>query len=253
MREDKEYTEGIAVKKGKFLTWLDNYWYHYKWVTLVTVFFLAVFLICGIQMCTAEHDDLKVIYAGETQLSAEQQIEIENVLTEYLPEEFGKDESTRAGLSTNTILSNKTPKPVKVEDENGKLVNLVDENGEVVYITERTFNADDFNDLISQMQTGIGSVILMDRFLYEEFQKVSDGFERFMPLKSALGSKPECAIDDYAVLLSDTKMYKENYAVFNCFSEETVIVLHNKLVHQKNYDKEEMAFKAYAAIYEEEK
>ena len=32
--EDKD----IAVEKGKFLKWLDNYWYHYKWVTIGAVF-----------------------------------------------------------------------------------------------------------------------------------------------------------------------------------------------------------------------
>jgi hypothetical protein len=251
MREDKKYTDGIVIEKGRFLTWFDNFWYHYKWVTLVTAFFLVVFSVCIVQACTAEHDDLNVTYAGSATLSAEQQMEIEKALTECIPEEFGKDEDTNAGLLLHSIYS--TERLVKLEetDENGNTVAVTDKNGDIQYVKERTFNVNEFNNLISQLQTGMGSVIIMDGWLYEEFLEASESVERFMPLKHVFGKKPECAIDDYAILLRDTQIYAENAAIFDCLPEDAVIVLHSELTFQKNYDKELIAFKAFAAQYEE--
>jgi hypothetical protein len=72
-----------------------------------------------------------------------------------------------------------------------------------------------------------------------------------MPLKHVFGKKPECAIDEYAILLRDTQIYAENAAIFDCLPEDAVIVLHSELTFQKNYDKELIAFKAFAAQYEE--
>ncbi len=239
MREDKQYTDGIVVKKGKFLTWLDNFWYHYKWVTIIIVFFVAVFSICISQSCTTEYDELNVTYAGSAELAADQYMDIEKILTEYIPEEFGKDEDTNAGLITHKIYS--TERLVAIEG-------VLDENGEQLYVKERTFNVQEFNTLNSQLQTGMGSVILMDRWLYEEILKASVSVERFMPLKHVFGKKPACAIDDYALLLTDTQMYKDNKSVFGCLPEDTVIVLHSELLHQKNYDKELIAFKSFAAV-----
>ena len=252
MREDNKYTGEIVIEKGKFLTWFDNFWYHYKWVTLITAFFVVVFSICIVQACTAEQDELTVTYAGSVTLTAEQQMEIEKALTKAIPEEFGKDENTNAGLTTYII--NSTEQKVKIEDvdENGNIIEATDENGDPLYIKERTFNQNEFSNLNSQLQTGIGSVIIMDRWLYEEFLKASENVARFMPLKQAFGKKPESAIDDYAMLLSDTQLYRNNYAIFSCLPEDTVIVLHNKIATQKNYDKEVIAFKAFAKAYVEE-
>lgn len=253
MEQDKQYTDGIVIKKGKFLTWLDNYWYHYKWATLIVAFFLIVFSICIIQACTAEHDDLKVVYAGEAQLDANQHMEIEKLLTEYLPEEFGKTEDTNASLTVYTILSTKTEKPIYEEDADGKKVYATDENGKIIYATEHTFNSDQFNNLISNMQTGTGSVVLMDKWLYDEMIKASKDVDRFMPLVHVFGTKPACAIDDYAIYLSDTQMFNDNEAVFSCLPDDTVIVLLSELLYQKNYDKEQIAFEAYAAVAESAK
>ena len=251
MREDKNYTDGIVIEKGRFLTWLDNFWYHYKWVTVITAFFLVVFSICIIQACTAEHDDLNVTYAGSATLSTEQQMEIEKALTLAIPEEFGKDEDTNAGLLFHSIYSTEREVRLEETDENGKVVAVTDENGKVQYVKERTFNVNEFNNLISQLQTGMGSVIILDGWLYDEFVKVSTSVERFMPLKHVFGKKPECAIDDYAMLLRDTQLYAENAAIFDCLPEDAVIVLHSELTFQKNYDKELIAYKAFAKPFED--
>ncbi|MBQ9748198.1 MAG: hypothetical protein IJV98_05385 [Clostridia bacterium] len=50
---------------SKLLKWLDNYWYHYKWTTIVVVFFLSLAIILGIQFATKENYDAYIMYVGD--------------------------------------------------------------------------------------------------------------------------------------------------------------------------------------------
>ena len=44
---------------------VENFWYHYKWHTIVAVFVLVVGVILTLQLCTKADYDVHVIYAGE--------------------------------------------------------------------------------------------------------------------------------------------------------------------------------------------
>lgn len=57
-------TGGVSIKKGKFLSWLDNFWYHYKWHTLIAAFVILVLTVCTVQMCGKESYDMHILYAG---------------------------------------------------------------------------------------------------------------------------------------------------------------------------------------------
>ena len=43
---------------NRFLKWLDNYWYHYKWRTIVILFFAVLLIVCVVQCSTVEKYDL---------------------------------------------------------------------------------------------------------------------------------------------------------------------------------------------------
>ena len=65
MDENEKFdTGGIAVKKSRFFTWLDNFWYHYKWHTLIAAFLIFTVTVCTVQMCQKESYDMHVLYAG---------------------------------------------------------------------------------------------------------------------------------------------------------------------------------------------
>ena len=100
MKDEKQYTDGIAVKESKFLAWFDNYWYHYKWVTIVVAFFLVVFSICIIQSCTNKPADILVTYAGPVSLNVDEKANIERVFSRALPDDFSKSDNAYAGLSS---------------------------------------------------------------------------------------------------------------------------------------------------------
>ena len=61
---EKLDTGGVSIKKGRFLSWLDNFWYHYKWHTLIAAFLIFTVTICTVQMCQKESYDMHVLYAG---------------------------------------------------------------------------------------------------------------------------------------------------------------------------------------------
>ena len=57
-------TPGDAAVKSGWQAWLENFWYHYKWHTIASVFVLLVVTIITVQMCTRTTYDAYIVYAG---------------------------------------------------------------------------------------------------------------------------------------------------------------------------------------------
>ena len=53
-------TAGYTVKQK-----LENFWYHYKWHSVVAMFLVIVILVCTLQMCSQVEYDAYILYAGE--------------------------------------------------------------------------------------------------------------------------------------------------------------------------------------------
>ena len=49
--DDKREAPEITPQ-SKVLRWLDNFWYHYKWPTIIIAFFLIVGIV-GFTQCTS--------------------------------------------------------------------------------------------------------------------------------------------------------------------------------------------------------
>jgi len=88
MEQDQKLQERAVKTDSKFLRWLDNYWYHYKWVTIVVSFFLIVGIICTVQMCSAEEPDSCVLYAGPYLMDSTQAENFRQVMCNVLPRDF---------------------------------------------------------------------------------------------------------------------------------------------------------------------
>ena len=48
----------------KFLKWLDNFWYHHKWKTIISLFLIVVLTVCIAQLVEKEDYDACVMYVG---------------------------------------------------------------------------------------------------------------------------------------------------------------------------------------------
>lgn len=89
----------------KIFKWLDNFWYHYKWVTLVTAFFTVTLSIIIIQMITKTNPDSNILYGGPAVLTANQTKEIENAFNALLPEDFNGDGEKITSLQAITLMT----------------------------------------------------------------------------------------------------------------------------------------------------
>ena len=102
---ENEKIAGAEIKvQGRFLKWLDNYWYHYKWVTIVVAFFIIVFSVCTLQMCSKEKNDLIIVYAGEAFVSSEKAESIKSVINAVMPEVFLQTEHKNSYSNVEFLL-----------------------------------------------------------------------------------------------------------------------------------------------------
>lgn len=64
MEEKNEKYEGEVKIKIPISKKLENFWYHYKWHSIVAAFLIIVITICSFQMCSKTKYDIHIIYAG---------------------------------------------------------------------------------------------------------------------------------------------------------------------------------------------
>lgn len=237
MKEQKEYTEGIAVEESKFLKWFDNYWYHYKWITIVVAFFLIVAIVCIAQSCSQTPSDLKITYAGPASLSGEQKMAVQSAVAKELPDDFSKKGKAQVDLLNYYILSKEQIEEAQKE---------TDADGYKVYV-DTYFITSEQETFESQLMTGSSSVLLLDPSIFDSLGG-NAASERLVPLKDVLGETPAGAINGFGIRLGDTELYQKNPEL-KALPADTVLCLHVKLLSQKQkyYDKDVEAFKALAA------
>lgn len=69
MEVENEKYEGDVKLKSPFLEKLDNFWYHYKWHTIVAIFIIFMGVILAFQMCSKVKFDAYIMYAGPHTIS----------------------------------------------------------------------------------------------------------------------------------------------------------------------------------------
>ena len=239
MKESKEYTEGIAINENKFVLWLDNYWYHYKWVTIVVAFFLIIAIICIAQSCSKVPSDVKLTYAGPAYLSGDKKLAIESAVSGEMPEGFSKNGKAEIDLLSYYILSKEQIEDIQKEtDSEGRPKEYVD----TYFITseQETFE--------SQLMTGSSSVLLLDPSIFDSLGG-NAASERLRPLNEIFDNVPDKNVNGFGIRLGDTEAYRSNPEL-QVLPADTILCLHEKLLSQKQsvYDKDVEAFKALATL-----
>ena len=67
--ENKENFEGDIKIKSPFTQKLENYWYHYKWHTIVGICAVILLIVLLFQTCTRVSYDAYILYAGPYKIS----------------------------------------------------------------------------------------------------------------------------------------------------------------------------------------
>ena len=194
----------------KIFKWLDNFWYHYKWVTLVTAFFTVTLSIIIIQMITKTNPDSNSLYGGPAVLTANQTKEIENAFNALLPEDFNGDGEKITSLQAITLMTKE--QIAKAEAEAAENSSVFVYNPQSLENNKTSFS--------TQLFSGEYVICLIDPEQYKNAYKAGG----FAPLSELFGENniPEYAYDDCALLLSETN-FSKFFTAMSVFPDDTLI------------------------------
>ncbi len=220
---------------NKFLKWLDNYWYHYKWHTIITAFF-AVFLMVSIgQLVTKEKVDAYVLYAGEGSFFVSDLYSMEDAF-EQVSDDFNDDGKKTVKITDVVVMTDEQIKENKEKAE---------AEGNDDYYVDMQYMSDMRDKFKMQLTAGEAYLCLLSPEMYE----LDYGVGMYMTLEE-LGISPALAYDDCAINFKQTDFGKY-FTIFEKMPEDTLICFRRMNVasktkgkkEQKKYDDQLMLFK----------
>ena len=85
----EEKLEAISLtQSSKALRKLDNFWYHYKWTVIVVTFFVAVAVVCLVQLFSRPKYDTSIVLATSYRMDNAEYGEFEALMKNLLPKDF---------------------------------------------------------------------------------------------------------------------------------------------------------------------
>ena len=240
MNSEKEKTNGISVEQNSFLKRIDNFWFHYKWPVIGIAFAVVVFLVCFIQSCTKEDEDIIIVYAGPYQPVIEDFEVVNNIFDTVLPEDYDGNGEKNVAISRYQIYSN---------EQINKIIAETDESGKHG-VFDRNYNTSQYDAYSSYILQGESSVLLLDPWLYESLKNNGNGV--LMKLDEAFDNLPENTLGGYGITLGETSLYNE-YAGMRVLPEDTVVCLLRPLMmgksrKEENYKIEKEMFAAITGV-----
>ena len=196
---EKEWQDTDIKVSSPFLSRLDNFWYHYKWHTIVGVFILAVILIFSLQMCEKKSYDTYVLYATGTELnrgSTDGTVPEYNEAVTSLEKLIG--DYNGDGERVVSLITLYTPSEEELKASLGE-----DGTKEI----NSSLISSDREALRERMLYSEYYLLFISPSVYEEYKKI-DELEIFAPISSYVpeGKKPEY-YSDRAIKLSSLDIY----------------------------------------------
>ena len=83
--------EGEIRIKSPFIKKLDNFFYHYKWHSIIAAFLAIVLLVCCVQTCSKEKYDIEIMYAGPYDFyhNVQTRLDIESAFSDAAADAYG--------------------------------------------------------------------------------------------------------------------------------------------------------------------
>lgn len=238
-REEEKLAAGEIVVQNRFLRWLDNFWYHHKWPTLIVAFFLFVGVVCFAQCSTKESGDLTVTFAGNYTLSGEEREKIMDVLNVVAPEKENGEGKSTVMLNTYSVYTEEELRPQYL-DADGNL-------NVYAFNNAKQTSKDNLSNFGTYAMTGESAVWLVSEYVYTTRNLSALA----VPLSELFETVPESAYDGYALRLGDTELY-QYYDALKVLPADTLIVMPQSFYMGESSDEETYAeFRAmYRAIVE---
>lgn len=190
---------GTPQGSSTLLSKLDNFWYHYKWHTIVALFLIFTITICSLQMCTKTKYDVHILYSGSHEIK---RTSTDGDIAEYatflssfkrVANDYDNDGNVSLSLKDLFMLSDKEIEEIQKSDSSIEINrSLLIENKDI--LSETLIYSDYY-------------VCLFSKSVYDEYKTI-DGIEMFSPLSSYVhdGTSVEFYTDT-AIYLSSTGFY----------------------------------------------
>ncbi|MBE6687166.1 MAG: hypothetical protein E7591_08060 [Ruminococcaceae bacterium] len=211
--------------------WLENFWYHNKWIVLIAAFFIIAGTIILVQYIQKDEYDALILYTGPESPDALEIRDIEDAFEDVLETDFNKDSQKSISLKTIFLLTDEQYNSKEYQfDENGNLI--------VYNSAELMKNKEQYT---TQIFVGEAIICLLDPSWYDEAYKK----DAFVPLNELIEKVPENAYNDSALYLKDTDFGKYYAEVFKALPEDTLICFRkmsttgafkNKRKEEKRYE-----------------
>lgn len=156
--EDKKHEAHEIAGQSKFLRWLDNFWYHYKWQT-IAVLVVAVLLAVTLPQCGKSKDgSVTVTFAGGYVMSRDEQQGLKNVLQALT--EDGITLGQYSIFTEEEIEKNNTYTDPNTGEEKVDLAGKAN---------DRKYNLDRIQNLQSYIMTGDCGVWIVSPYVFENW------------------------------------------------------------------------------------
>lgn len=191
MMEEKHEAHEI-VGQSKFLKWLDNFWFHYKWQTIAVLMVVILLAVTLPQCGNSKGDSVTVTFAGGYAMSGDEQQALKNVLLTVASD--GVTLGQYSIFTEEEIEKNNTYKDPNTGEEK---VDLAGKN------SDRGYNQDRIRTLQSYIMTGDCGVWIVSPYVYESWfdgkiQVVEDKRLGDLPIWEAYGAvrflSPDCRV-----------------------------------------------------------
>lgn len=207
---------------NKVLSWLDNFWYHYKWHVIV-ILFVAVFLFVSIgQMVSKEKVDVYILYAGPTAFFASEIYEMQDAFKTIMPD-LNNDGKKIVQFVDITLL---TEAQIKANMEKA-------EAESVEYKPDLKYLSDAQKKLDIQLKAGDAYLLMLDPQIYA--QDYSMGIYETL---ETLGIKTEFAYDDSSFYFKKTD-FGQCVSIFDKIPDDTLMCFRKKTVVGESKGKRE--------------
>lgn len=203
---DKQTQPEIEVEPVGFL---ENYWYHHKWTTIIVGVALLIVLICTMQMCGKETPDVYVMYAGPGFMTANEAREVQNSFRQVM-EDYNEDGERGVMLTSINYLTD-----AQIKEK----LDIAKQEG-VDLIIDYAGNNDAYERFSLEVLAGESVICILDPFFYAQLQSAG----ALMTLEEALGYVPAEAIDAYGVRFRDTA-FSEFFTATHVFPEDSILCI----------------------------
>ena len=203
---------------------IENFWYHYKWHTLITLFIVLVVTVCTLQMCGKESYDVYIMYAGDREISQLSEdgsdppfVQMKETLLPYVSD---RDENGEATLELNTLY---ILTPAEIEAENERRRAEAQANGTQAEELNAAAIMENRSIFQSDVRYSDYYICILSESLYKSSRTSADGTPLYASLADYVTDADVAFYADDAVLLHTTAL--ADSPVFRDLPEDTVICL----------------------------